>query len=226
MDALRILKSRGVSRLCHFTKLNSLTHILSEEHGILASNSIRSDIKNVTDTARYDGELNYICCSIEYPNSWFLKKAIENNRDQIFRDWVVLYIDVRILAYKEAKFCPCNASRNCGKYIDNQMKNIETIFAYQVNTFKYPRTPNMLACCPTDGQAEILIRDNIPRNCLQGIAVGSEDVAKRVYAMLSIYGVEQMDIYISPDVLTTNWSSMVKQGCRPNEVLYDGTKEG
>ncbi|MCM1145466.1 MAG: DUF4433 domain-containing protein, partial [Lachnoclostridium sp.] len=111
MGALDILKSRGVSRLCHFTKLQNLTHILSSESGILASNSIRSDIKNVTDEERYDNELNYICCSVEYPNSWFLKKAIENNRDQIFRDWVVLYIDLDILAYKKAKFCPCNASK-------------------------------------------------------------------------------------------------------------------
>lgn len=225
MGALEILKLRGVSRLCHFTKLQSLTHILSSENGILASNSIRSDIKNVTDKERYDGELNYICCSIEYPNSWFLKKASENNQDQIFRDWVVLYINLGILAYKEAKFCPCNASKKHGIYIDNQMENIENIFKNQVSTFKYPRTPNMLACCPTDGQAEILIKDNIPRNCLFGIVVGNEDIAKRVYAMRNIFGVEQIDIYISPDILTSKWSSMVKQGYRPNEVLYDVSEE-
>ena len=225
MDALDILKARSVSRLCHFTKLQSLTHILSSESGILASNSIRSDIKNVTDTERYDGELDYICCSIEYPNSWFLKKAIQSNQDQIFRDWVVLYIDLGILAYKKAKFCPCNASKNHGSYIDNQMENIESVFSKQLSTFRYPRTPNMLACCPTDGQAEILIRDNIPRNCLSGIAVGNEDIAKRVYAMLKIFEVKEIDIYISPDVLTPDWSNIVKQGYRPNEVLYDGSKE-
>lgn len=225
MDALEILKSRGVSRLCHFTKLQSLTHILSSDGGILASGSIRSDIKNVTDKERYDGELDYICCSVEYPNSWFLKKAMQSNQDQIFRDWVVIYIDLNILKHRDTKFCPCNASKNHGNYISNQMENIEGIFANQLSTFKYSRTPNMLACCPTDGQAEILIRDNIPQNFLLGIAVGNVDIAKRVYAMLRIYNIERIDIYISPDVLTPTWSNIVRQGNRPNEELYDGSKE-
>ena len=221
MDVLEILKTRNVSRLCHFTKLQSLTHILSSEDGVLASNSIRSDTKNVTDKARYDGELDFICCSIEYPNSWFLKKAIESNQDQIFREWVVLYIDIRILAQKAAKFCPCNASKNHGIYIENQMEKIDSIFAHQLSKFKYPRTSNMLACCPTDGQAEVLIRDNIPRNYILGIACGNEDIAKRIHAMLEIFEIEQISVYISPDVLTPNWSSMVKNGNRPKEILYN-----
>ena len=58
-----------------------LTHILSSNEGILASDSIRSDVKTVTDINRYDGELEYVCCSIEYPNSWFLSKA--QQRDTI-----------------------------------------------------------------------------------------------------------------------------------------------
>ena len=105
------------------------------------------------------------------------------------------------------------------------MENVETIFAKQTSTFKYSRTPSMLSCCPTDGQAEILIRDNIPRSCLLGIAVGNEDIAKRIYAMLDVYEVKQIHIYISPDILTPNWSTMVRQGSRPNEILYGGSEE-
>lgn len=78
-------------KICHFTKFQGLTHIIPSADGILASSSIRQDTKNVTDTARYDGELDYVCCSIQYPNSWFLKKAIQNNTDKIFKEWVVLY---------------------------------------------------------------------------------------------------------------------------------------
>lgn len=225
MSGIEILKGRGVSRLCHFTKMQSLTHILASESGILASQSIRSDIKNVTDKERYDGELDYICCSVEYPNSWFLEKAIQSNTDQIFIDWVVLYIDVNVLDYREAKYCPCNASKNHGKYIDEKMENLDSIFAKQVPTFRYPRTDVMLKCCPTDGQAEILIKDNIPRNSIIGIAVGNADMARRVYAMLGVYEIEGVAIYIATDVLTTNWSSIVKQGRRPHEQCYSGIKE-
>ena len=92
MSAYDILLSRGVTRLCHFTKLQSLTHIISSEQGVLASGSICQDTKNANDTARYDGELDFVCCSVEYPNSWFLKSARSSNYDSIFNDWTVLYI--------------------------------------------------------------------------------------------------------------------------------------
>lgn len=225
MIAYDILTARGVTRLCHFTKLQSLTHIITSGNGILASSSIRQDTKNVNDTARYDGELDFVCCSVQYPNSWFLKKSIQNNSDIIFKDWVVLYIELSILKYKNAKFCPCNASRSRGAFINGNMNDIESIFAASVSTFAYPRSPRMLFSCPTDGQAEILIEDSIPREYIIGIAVGNEDIAKRVYAMLRMYGLEHIPLYIAPDVLTPNWSNMVRNGHRPDEFQCAWSEE-
>ncbi len=225
MSAYDILAARGVTRLCHFTKFQSLTHIAPSADGILASGSIRQDTKNVVDKARYDGELDYVCCSVQYPNSWFMKKAMQDNTDKIFRDWVVLYVNLSILEHKNAKFCPCNASRSSGYYIEDNMDDVESIFAASIPTFIYPRTSRMLPCCPTDGQAEILIKDNIPREYIIGIAVGNEDVAKRVYAMLEMFDVEHTPIYIAPDVMTPNWSSMIKNGCRPIETQCDWSEE-
>ena len=97
MSAYDILITRGVTRLCHFTKFQSLTHIITSVDGVLASSSIRQDMRNVNDTARYDGELDFVCCSVQYPNSWFLKIAMKNNSDRIFSEWIVLYIDLNIL---------------------------------------------------------------------------------------------------------------------------------
>lgn len=218
MSAYEILAARGVTRLCHFTKLRSLTHITASEDGILASGSIRQDTKNVLDTARYDGELEYVCCSFQYPNSWFMEKAVRSNQDEIFKEWLVLYVDPRILNDRAAKFCPCNASREYGRHIQDDMSNIESVFSSSVSTFKYGRSPKMLSCCPTDGQAEVLIQGNIPRNYIIGIAVGDEDIAKRIYAMLKTSGVAQIPLYIAPDVMTKNWSSMIKDGRRPAET--------
>lgn len=225
MSAYDILIARGVTRLCHFTKLQSLTHIITSENGVLASSSIRQDTKNVNDMVRYDGELNFVCCSVQYPNSWFFKKSMQDNPDIIFRDWVVLYIELSILKYKNAKFCPCNASRSKGAFISGNMNNIESIFAVSVSTFKYQRSPSMLSSCPTDGQAEILIEDNIPRKYINGIAVGNEEIAKRVYAMLRMYNLEHVPLYIAPDVLTTNWSNMVRNGQRPGEFQCAWSEE-
>jgi len=225
MSAYDVLTVRGVTRLCHFTKLQSLTHIVTSANGVLASNSIRQDTKNVTDTARYDGELDYVCCSVQYPNSWFLKKAMQNNPDKIFKDWVVLYVDLSILNCKSTKFCPCNASKSSGAYIDDDMDNIDAIFATSVSTFAYSRSPKMLSSCPTDGQAEILIEDSIPRDYINGIAVGNEDIAKRVYAMLKMYGMERIPLQIAPDVLTPNWSYMIKNGRLPDETRCEWSEE-
>lgn len=225
MSAYDILKARGVTRLCHFTKLQSLTHIITSESGVLASNSIRQDTKNVNDTARYDGELDFVCCSVQYPNSWFLNSAMRKSHDIIFKDWVVLYVDLSILKYKRAKFCPCNASKSNGAYINGNMDNIDSVFSTTVLTFPYPRSPKMLSCCPTDGQAEILIENSIPRKYINGIAVGNEDVAKRVYSILKMYSLEHISIYIAPDVLTTKWSQLIKDGYTPDEILCDWSEE-
>jgi hypothetical protein len=226
MNAYDILMARGVTRLCHFTKFQSLTHIIPSEEGILASSSIRQDTKNVTDRERYDNELDYVCCSVEYPNSWFLQNAMKkNNTDILFGDWIVLYIDLNILNYKTSKFCPCNASKGRGAYINGNMEEVESIFESSVPTFPYPRSLKMLASCPTDGQAEILIKDNIPREYIIGIATKNEDVAKRVYAMLKMYGVERIPIYVAQDIITPEWSKMIKDGRRPDETMCVWSEE-
>lgn len=225
MSAYDVLTARGVTRLCHFTKFQSLTHIITSEDGVLASSSIQQDTKNVNDTVRYDGEMSLVCCSVQYPNSWFLKRAMQNNPDKIFKDWVVLYIDLSILKYKNAKFCPCNASKSCGKHINENIDDIDSIFANSVPTFAHSRTSKMLSSCPTDGQAEILIDNNIPREYISGIAVGDEEVAKRVYAILRMYDMGHISLYIAPDVLTQNWSSMIRDGRRPDEIQCDWSEE-
>ena len=68
-DLYDYLIKRGVTRLCHFTKIKSFVHILNSNSGILATNSIPLDVKAQNDLCRCDGNLDYICCSIEYPNS-------------------------------------------------------------------------------------------------------------------------------------------------------------
>lgn len=225
MSGYERLKCRGVSRLCHFTKLQSLAHILATEDGIIASGSIRQDTKNVNDNDRYDGELDHVCCTIEYPNSWFLSTAIKSNEDRVFREWVVLCIGLEILLERSAKFCECNASKKHGLLIRDDFEKIDEIFANNVSSFTYHRTAEMLSCCPTNGQAEILIKDNIPRRYITKIIVENNDVAKQVYAMQKVYGISNIPIYVAPDVLSPSWSSMVKQGRRPQEQLFICSKE-
>lgn len=217
MSAYDILSARGVTRFCHFTKLQNLTHILASPDGILSSGAIQQDTKHVNDSERYDGELDYVCCTVEYPNSWFLDNAIHRNSDRIFRDWVVLCISLDILHVRNIKFCECNASKHHGSHIRSDVENIDSIFAPSVSTFQYPRTAEMLPCCPTNGQAEVLIQNNIPREYISRIIVGAPDIAERIYAMQKVCNIPEIPIYVAPDVLSNTWNRIVKRGQRPQE---------
>ena len=221
MTAYHILQRRNVTRLCHFTKFQKFPHIIFSEKGIVSSASITPDTETLTDPARYDGEPEYVCCSVQYPNSWFLTKSKERNTDFIFSEWVVIYISPDVLNYREAKFSPCNASKECGKYINDNMEEIESIFADRVPTFPYQRTEKMLSSCPTDGQAEILIQHNIPRRFITGIAVNEEVLAARVHAVLELCCITTIPIYIAPDVMSKRWSDLIKKGMTPDEIRFE-----
>ena len=64
---------------------------------------------NPTDPDRYDGRDDLICCSIEYPNTYYFVKVREH--DHLFKDWVVLLIEPSYLWHPDTCFCPCNAAR-------------------------------------------------------------------------------------------------------------------
>lgn len=217
MKAYEILKNRGVNRLCHFTKLNSFIHIIAEGEGIVSTDALKPDLKKINDTERYDGRTNYVCCSIQYPNSWYLKKVINRDNDKIFKEWVILYVDLRILKNREAAFCPCNASREYGRYINENIGEINSIFNDDVLGRK--RTSRMMACCPTDDQAEILIKNNIPREYIMGVAVGDEEMANRILAMYKTLKISPVPVYIAPDVVNGNWSQMIRAGISPKETI-------
>lgn len=222
MGGYDILMRRGVTRLCHFTKFQKLCDIIDSKQGILAANLISFDIKDVTDPNRFDGELGYISCSIQYPNSWYFNKVKDSDSDVLFKDWVIIFIEPTILLNRKSKFSPCNASKEYGAYINDNIDELESIFDSSISTWQYPRSEKMLSCCPTDGQAEIMINRDIPLSFIKGICVPDKDLAKRVFALLKTTKQSQIRIYISNDLFTNKWSKMVRAGSVPFELEYDG----
>lgn len=223
MEAYDLLMQQGVTRLCHFTKLQSLPHILQSFEGIKATKRISQDLLNSIDPVRADGELDYVCCSIEYPNSWYLDHARERNEDIVFREWVIIYINLDILKVREAKVSECNAAKNRGQYIKVADEvNTKKLFDEHLSSFRIARPASMLSACPTNGQAEVLIKGNIPRQYMMAIAVGNEETAKIVYAMKRTLKIKGMNIYISPQVINKEWSGIVRKGDRPTEIEYVG----
>ena len=82
------------------------------------------------------------------------------------------------------------------------------------------RTPQMLACCPTDDQAEAMIPRSIPTGLITGVAVASEGQAKTEEARFRLLKLPQIDWIIAPALFTGDWSSAVRRGRRPVEKHY------
>ncbi len=220
-DLYDYLIAKGVTRLCHFTKTRSFVHIISSSDGILATGYIKPDVKDQNDLDRFDGKLDYVCCSIEYPNSWYWKKVKSRDTNEIFREWIILCIDPEIVKHQNIKFCPCNAAYYHGRYIKGNVEAFPELFKTDltVGIKNRHRPPKMLSCCPTDDQAEVLVFSNVPLRYITKIIVGSASVANNISAILKTCG-KEIDIFIAPEVCDTNWSQAVRDGIRPKEEKF------
>ena len=122
--------SRSITRVCHFTPSRSLAHILSGGVGVLPSRMLREEerlLYNPTDLERLDGHTDHICCSIEYPNAWYLDRA--RSKEKIFLDWVVLFIEPDVLSAPSTLFSPRNAAANYGSGIGGGFDAYASLFA-------------------------------------------------------------------------------------------------
>lgn len=222
MLSKKAIEDREITRLCHFTRSQKAVHILSSEAGIKAVDFLEKDIYDVNDHFRYDGRKDFVNCSIQYPNHWYWKKI--KDQDPLFREWVVLLIYPEVLLLESTEFCAINASTANGAYIKKGYKAFQELYSNPLNITMRPRTEQMLPCCPTDDQAEVLVYKNISRKDIIGVAVKDEDQAKKesVRWYYNLSEIPKLDIFIAPDMYNGSWSSKVRQGKIPLEYKYKG----
>ena len=192
---------REITRLCHLTPSRNLAQIAGNPWGILASRYLAEDEKavfNPTDSARLDGFSDHVCCSIQYPNAWFFRKA--RSQERLFEDWAVLLIAPHYLWHTGTKFCPRNAAAEHGRLVGDGADAFEGLFAETVEgqqTFR--RGPRHLTSLPTDEQAEVLIPGRVEWRDVMGIVVRDEAQAKRELARLELLGRRSPPLVIAPD---------------------------
>ncbi|WP_454016866.1 DarT ssDNA thymidine ADP-ribosyltransferase family protein [Azospirillum sp. Marseille-Q6669] len=212
-------KELGITRLCHFTPSRKLAHILVGELGILATRNLTAaerDLFNATDLSRLDGKPECICCSIEYPNGWYFKKARE--RDPLFKDWVVLFIKPDYLWRDGVFFCPLNAAKAYGGHLRQGYEGFSRL--YEGRVAGRSRSPGQLSCCPTDDQAEVLIPDRISVSDILGVAVASEQQALLEFARLKQcgYDASRIRFVVAPMLFESHaLSGSIRAGRRPDE---------
>ena len=211
---------RRITRLCHFTPSRNLGHIVEDPRGILSSRYLAEDEKTVfnpTDLARLDGFPDHVCCSIQYPNAWYFRKA--RSQERLFEDWVVLLIDPHYLWHADTKFCPRNAAVGYGRLVGAGVDAFEGLFAETVEgRWTFRRGPQHPTFLPTDEQAEVLIPDRVELQDVIGIVVRDEAQAKREVARLELLGRRSPLIAIASDFFEPNrLSGLLRTGRIPVE---------
>jgi hypothetical protein len=225
--------SRGATRLCHFTPALNLPHMLRDGE-IRPTSAMTADARacfNATDLLRLDGHPGSVCCSIQYPNGFYLARARQSGRLQHFPDWIVLLLPLALMDREGALFSPRNAAAGSGAYLQSGEAALDRCYAPAVagtggNTFT--RGPNHLPGCPTDQQAEVLVPGAIPIGEVQGIVVASPSQARAELSRLRAAGLSIGDIplIVSPTFFDRNMlSTSIRGGSRPVELLWEDEDE-
>ncbi|MEY8737054.1 DarT ssDNA thymidine ADP-ribosyltransferase family protein [Lactobacillus sp. AN1001] len=177
-----IIRKRNITRLCHFTQSKNLIYILGdgsfEGNGLISNKDVRQEkILEVQDKNRHDGHPDYVCCSVQRVNRKLLMYRKKAGGGKLFNDWAVIYIDPSVIS-DTSLFCPVNAATGSGKYVARGSEAFESLFADELlikgNTIK--REPGTPANITTDVQAEVLIKDKIPREYIQAIGFPAENL--------------------------------------------------
>ncbi len=215
---------RGITRLCHFTPSRNLGHIATGRTGVLSAARLNGDERSVfnpTDRERLDGFPDHVCCSVQYPNAWYFRKA--RGKDRLFPDWVVLLLRPHYLWNSGTKFCPRNAAAGRGEDVAEGLAAFESLFAPSVRGAKgqtFRRLSAHPSCLPTDEQAEVLIPDAVEHHDLLGVAVADEaqgrlEVARMVQLEVDPPPIHVVPIFFRPYALSTN----LRNGGIPEEAL-------
>lgn len=171
-----LLEERQVDRLYHFTRAVNLYNIF--EYGLLPRGDLEEEEidSEYNDEYRYDGCLNAVCMSIEFPNYRMFYKLREKNPDV---DWAVLRLDAQILCDYKCAYCWTNAG-------DSTMYNTPLKQRMGKKAFLelfedrpgYPKRKDLDIedWYPTNPQAEVLVFGGIPVNYIDAVYFEDREV--------------------------------------------------
>ena len=221
----KIAAERGITRLCHLTPSRNLVHIATDATGILASDRLATDreaVFNPVDQERLDGFPDHVCCSIQYPNAWYLRRV--RQQDTLFLDWVVLLIKPDYLWRSGTKFSPRNAAANYGSLVLQGIDGFQNMFVESTTGAggrTFSRETDHLAFLPTDEQAEVLIPNAVARDDILGVVVKDGGQAKRETVRMKTLGVRLPRYFVAPDLFDPQrLSNTLRSGLLPTEAEH------
>lgn len=206
------IEKRGITRLCHFTKSSNLPFILGdgkvERNGILSTKYIRgSDYLEELDKKRLDGHIENVCCTVQNPNrKYFLSRQFRGEND-LFHQWTVIYIDPSIIN-DTSEFSPVNAAAANGANLQSGIAAFKELFADPISYIQGGayhhefRDMGLADNETTDEQAEVQIKDYIPKEYIIGVAFPEATFKlekQRLKFCLSDADFSRIDFEVLPD---------------------------
>lgn len=167
---LEAIKSRGVSVLIHFTRIENLDSILT--NGLVPRQTLTDEEKDFiyNDDYRIDGYENATCCSISFPN---YKMFYSLRMKDAGSEWVVLGISPHILIDKDVAFCKANAAST--EILQTSLEDLQGVDAFLKLFENYDDIERVTLGIPdnytTNPQAEVLVFDIIEPKYIIGLVV-------------------------------------------------------
>jgi len=192
------ISRRGIEYLIHFTPTINLYSILEQEklmsRRFLENLDIEQfdilDYVQFTDNVRYDDK-NFINLSISSPNTYLFSKFQERTKEDITINWCVLKIDPKHIYEKETKFAVTNAASNSAKSIGvtGDFEKFKMLFANNLN-IPFGVRGRINSKFPTNVQAEVLVRDEIPVDSIIEVCFDSQESLASAKAALSEFNTD------------------------------------
>jgi hypothetical protein len=178
-------EQKRIQRLCHFTHLSSFRQIVDDK-AVLSRQVLVTKHRTATvnDQYRHDGHLDYISCSITFPNLWLLDSY--RGRGHRTDEWIVLLLTRKLLHHPSTKFSPVNAAIASGAHVADGLEGLEGMFQPQPpSNYNIYRRPPHLKSCPTDSQAEVLVSKAVPADAVIGVVCKTSEVRQQVDQLLT-----------------------------------------
>jgi hypothetical protein len=174
-----VISDRQVEIVFHFSAIENVRNIL--RNGLISIEELsENDITyKSNDTLRLDAFPDAISCSIGFPNYRMLYKyRVQGDMDA----WVLFAIDPKVLWELPCIFCPSNAASNNSTQIPladrmgvsglKRMFEPQPRVNHEGDKFIVDRRHTGIPqYFPTDPQAEALVLDQIPPDCIQKMYV-------------------------------------------------------
>ena len=194
------VRAREITRLVHFTRIQSLEGIIGDRRiestrRLLESGRMTGRMIERNDDKRLDGYLDFVCCSVEYPNVYLLHEYRQRNPDQ---QWVHLCLKPNILALKTTKFAPVNAASELGTQVNGGIDGFSAMFEKHLPGRSYVRKKTHLSNCPTDLQAEVLVKDSVPLSAIDEVIVESAADAATIDLLIQDWPDRNPSVEVQP----------------------------